>query len=153
MLPETTVVAQGYLPSGEQWVLHAGGIAEDFSTSLETIRPDGHRDQGGMAGPALYPDTPLNVYIGGADRGLRRVLVRADVRVTRIEIRLGDGDLVSLPPAATWPDPPLALFAALLPPTAHLASITALDAAGRELEKNDLTRHEAAWRRFTGGTQ
>ena len=81
------------------------------------------------------------------------MLVRADTRVTRIEIRLADGDLVSLAPAATWPDPPLALFAALLPPPAHLASITALDAAGRNLEENDLTPHEAAWRRFTGGTQ
>lgn len=48
-------VATGDLPSGEHWILRAGGSDADFRTFMETIHPDGQRDEGGMAGPPLWP--------------------------------------------------------------------------------------------------
>lgn len=47
-LPELATVAEGDLPGGQHWILQAGGTREDFYTFLETVHPDGHRDQGGM---------------------------------------------------------------------------------------------------------
>ena len=46
-IPDMTVVAEGDLPSGEHWILTAGGTAEDYYTFLETVHSDGHRDEGG----------------------------------------------------------------------------------------------------------
>jgi hypothetical protein len=77
-IPGLTIVAEGEEPGGERWCLKAGGSAEDYWTLMETVHPDGHRDEGGMGGPALYPGRLLNVYTGRADRGLLRVIVRAD---------------------------------------------------------------------------
>jgi hypothetical protein len=57
--PDLTVLAEGDLPTGQHWMLRAGGTTEDFYTFLETIHADGHRDSGGMGGPLLYPGTLL----------------------------------------------------------------------------------------------
>jgi hypothetical protein len=86
-LPELTTVAKGDLPSGQHWILQAGGTREDFYTFLETVHPDGHRDQGGMGGPQLYPGRLLNTY-SGHDRGPLRLIVRADPRVARLRLTL-----------------------------------------------------------------
>jgi hypothetical protein len=65
-VPGLTVVAEGETAHGERWYLKAGGSAHDYYTLLETIYPDGHRDEGGMGGPAIYPGNLLNVYTGRA---------------------------------------------------------------------------------------
>jgi hypothetical protein len=49
--PGLEVLAEGDLPTGEHWILRGGGTSGDFHTLLETIHPDGHRDEGGMGGP------------------------------------------------------------------------------------------------------
>ena len=101
--PDLVVLAEGDLPAGQHWILKAGGARGDFYTTLETIHPDGHRDEGGMGGPPLYPGTLLNTYTGGSGRGLLRLVVRADPRVARVRVQLAGGELLDLPPLATGP--------------------------------------------------
>jgi hypothetical protein len=146
--PDLAVLAEGDLSTGEHWILRAGGTSTDFYTFLETVHPDGHRDEGGMGGPPLYPGSLLNTYTGGSERGLRRVVVRADPRVAQVRVHLASGEPLELPPLATRPDAGVSLFAALLPQAAELVSVTAIGAHGQELEPQDLARDEAAWRRF-----
>ena len=124
---------------------------DGFYTFLETIHPDGHRDEGGMGGPPLYPDGLMNTYTGGADGGLRRVVVRADPRVARVRVNLTSGEQIELLPLATRPDVGVSFFATLFSQTAGLVSVTALDAGGEVLEPQDLSGHEAAWQRFLQG--
>jgi hypothetical protein len=145
---ELPVIAEGDLPSGEHWALRAGGTAADFGTFLETIYPDGRRDEGGMGGPPLWPGTIMNVYTGGTDTGPRRIAVRADPRVTRIRVELADGQHLDLAPVATLPGPGLTFFATLLPRTTALVSVSAIDASDQVLEPHELARHEQAWQRF-----
>ena len=47
-LPDLAVLAEGDLPTGQHWILRAGGTSADFYTLLETVHPDGHRDEGGI---------------------------------------------------------------------------------------------------------
>jgi hypothetical protein len=147
-LPDMAVLAEATLPTGERWILRAGGTSSDLYTFLETTYPDGHRDEGGMGGPALYAGSLMNTYTGGAERGLRRVLVRADPRVAVVRLNVGDGAPLDLPPVAARPELGLVFFAALLPPTTALVSVTAIGADGQALEPQDLSGHEAAWQRF-----
>lgn len=146
--PDMAVLAEGGLPTGQHWVLRAGGTSSDFYTFLETIHPDGHRDEGGMGGPPLYPGSLMNTYTGGSERGMRRVLVRADPHVARVRVQLGSGEQLGLPPVAARPDLGLVFFAALLPPSAVLVSVVAIDQNGQVLEPRDLSGHEARWQRF-----
>lgn len=147
-LPELATVAEGDLPSGQHWTLQAGGSRDDFYTFLETVHPDGHRDQGGFGGPLLYPGRLLNTYTGGDDRGLRRLVVRADPRVARLRLSLATGEQLELAAVATDTVLGVSFFAALLPRTAELVSLTPLDSDGRPLEPDDLTGHEQSWQRF-----
>jgi hypothetical protein len=80
-LPDLAELADGRLPTGECWILRAGGTRSDFYTFLLTIHPDGHRDEGGMGGPPLYSGSVMNTYTGGSERGMRRILVRAAPQV------------------------------------------------------------------------
>ena len=146
--PDLIVLAEGDLPAGQHWILKAGGARGDFYTTLETIHPDGHRDKGGMGGPPLYPGSLMNTYTGGSGQGLRRVVVRADPRVARVRVQLASGEQLDLPPLATRPDVGVSFFAALLPRTAELASVTAVGADGQILEPQGLSRHEESWQRF-----
>ena len=146
--PDMTVLAEGSLPTGQRWVLRAGGTSSDFYTFLETIHPDGHRDEGGMGGPPLYPGSLMNTYTGGSERGTRRVLVRADPHVARVRVHLGSGEKLDLPPVAARPDLALVFFATVLPPSAALVSVVAIDEDGQALEPQDLSRREAGWQRF-----
>ena len=147
-LPDLAVLAEGDLPTGEHWIVKAGGTDTEYYTFLETVHPDGHRDEGGMGDPPLHPGSLVNTYTGGSERGLRRVLVRADPRVARVRVLLADGEPLSLSPVAARADPALTFFAALLPPTVKLVSLTAVDASGQVVETQSLSFHEEAWQRF-----
>lgn len=147
-LPDMAVLAEGGLPTGQRWVLRAGGTSSEFYTFLETIHPDGHRDEGGMSGPPLYPGSLMNIYTGGSERGIRRVLVRADPHVAQVRVHLDSREQLDLPPVAAWPDLGLVFFASLLPPPAVLVSVVAIDENGQVLEPQDLARHEPGWQRF-----
>jgi hypothetical protein len=72
-----------------------------------------------MGGPPLYPGSLLNIYTGGSERGLRRVVVRADPCVARVRVHLASGAPLELPPLATRPDVGVSLFATLLPQAAE----------------------------------
>jgi hypothetical protein len=133
-MPELTVIALGTGPGGERWYLKGGGSAADCYTFLETVHPDGHRDEGGMGGPVRYPGQLLNVYTGQADRGPLRVIVRADPRVRRLRCRPPAGQWHDLLPVAADAELGVTYFAALLPGTASLDYLQALDADGRPLE-------------------
>jgi hypothetical protein len=132
-VPELATIAEGVLPGGQRWILRAGGSREDFYTFLETVHPDGHSDEGGMGGPLLYPGELLNTYTGCHDRGLLRVVVRADPRVARLRLTLATGERLDLAAVATDPGLAVSFFAALLPRTSDLVSLTPLDAAGQPL--------------------
>ncbi len=147
-LPDLAVLAEGDLPTGQHWILKAGGTRADFYTFLETIHPDGHRDEGGMGGPPLPAGGLMNTYTGGADRGLRRVVVRADPHVARVRVQLASGEQLDLALVATQADPGLSFFVTLLPPGADLVSVVPFGADGQPLEPQDLSGHEAAWQRF-----
>jgi hypothetical protein len=128
-----TVVAEGDLPTGEHWILKVGGTADYYETFLETVHPDGHRDQGGMGGPSLDPGQYLNMYTGGDDQGLRRVIVRADSRVRRLVMELDTGERSVLAPVATDSVAGLAFFVALLPWAVCPVRLEALDNKGNVL--------------------
>lgn len=146
--PDLVVLAEGDLPAGQHWILKGGGTRSDFYTFLETIHPDGHRDEGGMGGPPLYPGTLMNTYTGGSDRGLRRVVVRADPRVARVRVELASGEPLDLPPLASRADLGVSFFATLLPQTAVLVSVAGVGADGQVLEPQDLSKQEEGWQRF-----
>ena len=146
--PELAILAEGDLPEGQHWLLRAGGTHANFATFVETVYPDGRSDSGGMAGPPLYPGSLMNCYTGGTSQGLRRVLVRADPRVTRVRLQLANGEHLELMPLATVSDPELTFFAVLLPQDAGLVSLTALDVDGQEIQVDDLSHHEKHWRHF-----
>ena len=38
--PDMAVLAEGDLPTGEHWVLRAGGTSSNFYTFLQTVHPD-----------------------------------------------------------------------------------------------------------------
>lgn len=147
-LPDLVIVAEGDLATGEHWIVRAGGTSSSYYTCLETIHRDGHRDRGGMGGPALPPGSLVNTYTGGAAGGLRRVIARTDPRVAHVLVQLADGEQLRLSPVATGSDPDLSFFAALLPPTAYVVAVTPVDASGRVLEQQDLSFHEGARQRF-----
>jgi hypothetical protein len=146
--PDMDVLAEGTLPTGQRWVLKAGGTRSDFYTFLETVHLDGHHDEGGMGGQMLYEPSLMNTYTGGSDQGLRRVLVRADPRVARVRLQRGGDEPLDLLPVAARPDLGLVFFAALLPPDTVLVSVTAIGADGQALEPRSLSGHETAWRQF-----
>jgi hypothetical protein len=129
-MPEMRVIAEGDLPTGEHWVLRAGRTADNYYTFLETIHPDGHRDEGGMGGPELYPGQHLNSYTGGHDQGLRRVLVRSDSRVRRLLMELDTGEQRELLPVAAEPAAGLTFFVALLPWAVSPVRLEGLDGEG-----------------------
>jgi hypothetical protein len=132
--PELAAVAEGDLPTGEHWTVKAGGTAADYYTLLETVHPDGRRDEGGMGGPPLHPGRNLNSYTGGDDRGLRRILARTSPQVRWLRLELASGEVRELAPVGVDPVHGLNFFAALLPWTVSLTALTALDADGEVLE-------------------
>jgi hypothetical protein len=132
-LPELPVVARGETARGERWFLKAGGTAEDYYSMVETVHRDGHRDEGGMGGPALYPGHLLNVYTGRADQGPLRVVVRADPRVRRIRFQSARGERCEMPVSARDQAVGVNLFATLLPWTTGVTSMQGLDDGGQVL--------------------
>lgn len=135
-MPGMGPVAEGDLPTGEHWILRAGGDAEDYYSFLETIHPDGHRDEGGMGGPPLYPGQHLNTYTGGNDRGLRRVIVRADPTVQRLLMELDTGEHQELEPVGADQQFGVVFFAALLPWASCPVSLKGLDDQGHALTED-----------------
>ena len=132
-LSELPVVAEGQGTRGERWFLRAGGSPEDYSSMIETVHRDGHRDEGGMRGPALYPGQLLNTYTGRADQGPLRVVVRADPRVRRLRSRSERGEQCDILFCAHDPDVGVNLFAVLLPWTTGVTAMQGLDANGQML--------------------
>jgi uncharacterized membrane protein len=90
--------------------------------------------EGGMGGPPLYPGRSLNAYTGGDDQGLRRILVRADPHVRSLRMELASGEVRELQPVGSDPACGLTFFAALLPSTVSVTSLTGLDADGQTLD-------------------
>ena len=132
--PELANVAEGDLPTCEHWTVKAGGTTRHYYTFLETVHPDGHRDEGGMGGPPLYAGHNLNTYTGGDDRGLRRILARTSPEVRWLRLELASGEVRELAPVGADPSHGLNFFATLLPWTVSLTALTALDADWRVLE-------------------
>jgi len=131
-LPGLHVIAEGATPAGQRWYLRAGGAPEDYYTMLETVHPDGRRDEGGMGGPLLYPGRLVNDYVGMASDGPLRVIVRADRRVRQLVLHTARGERHILRPAADDAGLGITFFAGLLPWTA-IDQIQLLDRDGREL--------------------
>jgi hypothetical protein len=133
--PDLAVVAEGSLPTGEQWTVTAGGTSRDYYTFLKTVHPDGHSDEGGMGGPPLYPGSLLNTYTGVADRGLQRLLVRAGRSVQRLHLELSTGESRDLLPAGGDDAVGLTFFAALLPRTVTVTQLSGLGPGGQVVEE------------------
>ena len=72
----------------------------------------------------------MNTYTGGSRQGLRRVLARADPRVTRVRLQVASGQHLELAPVATLSDLDPTFFTVLLPQDVGLVSLTALDPDG-----------------------
>jgi hypothetical protein len=83
-MPDLPIVAEDENARGEHWYLNAAGSPADYYTMLETLHPDGRRDEGGMGGSPLYPGSRYNSYTGRADDGPLRVIVRTDPQVRRL---------------------------------------------------------------------
>jgi hypothetical protein len=133
--PDLVVVAQGELPTGERWVVTAGGTARDYYTFLKTVHPDGRSDEGGMGGPPLYPGSLLSTYTGMADQGLQRFLVRAGHGIQRLHLELSTGESRDLRPAGADGTVGLTFFAALLPRTVTVTQLSGLGPDGRVVEE------------------
>lgn len=134
-MPNLPIVAEGENARGEHWALKAGGSPTEYYTMLETRHPDGRRDEGGMGGAPLYPGSRYNSYVGRADDGPLRVIVRTDPRVRRLRlsIRTTKDETLDLLPLAEDPEVGLAFFAALLPQSAELLSIQGFGDDGEPL--------------------
>jgi hypothetical protein len=134
-MPDLPIVAEGENDHGEHWYLKAAGSPEDYYTMLETLHPDGHRDAGGMGGPPLYPGSRYNSYIGRADDGPLRVIIRTDpqVRRLRLGIRTIRAETLDLLPLAEDPEVGLVFFATLLPQPVELLSIQGFGDDGEPL--------------------
>lgn len=132
-MPELRTVAECEWPGAGSWYLKAGGSAADYWTLLETVHADGHRDEGGMGGPALYPGHLLNIYTGRSDRGFLRVIVRADRSVQRLRFRSEKGEQADFLCSEVDAAAGVNLFAALLRWKTGVASIQALGADGQVL--------------------
>lgn len=134
-MPDLPIVAEGESARGERWYLKAGCSPADYYTMLETLHPDGRRDEGGMGGAPLYPGSRYNSYAGRADNGPLRVIVRTDPRVRRLRlsIRTTKDETLDLLPLAEDPEVCLALFATLLPQPAELLSIQGFGDDGEPL--------------------
>jgi hypothetical protein len=130
-----TVVAEGHLPSGEHWILRAGGTEDNYETTLETVHPDGRRDAGGMGGPPLYGEH-VNVYTGKHDQGLQRVVVRSDLQVRRVLAELDTGGQIEVPSVGNDPAMGLVFYATLLPRSACPTLIKAFDGEGRVIAQS-----------------
>jgi hypothetical protein len=124
-MPDLPIVAEGENARGEHWYLKAAGSPADYYTMLDTLHPDGRRDEGGMGGAPLYPGSRYNSYSGRADDGPLRVIVRTDpqVRRLRLSIRTTRDETLDLLPLAEDPEVGLVFFATLLPQPAELLSI------------------------------
>lgn len=134
VMPELAVVAEGDAPGGQRWYLRAGGATGDYYTLMETVHPDGRRDEGGIGGPVLYPGRLLNVYTGRADRDLLRVIVRADRRVRQLRFESERGERCDmLLPTVDDTDLGVAFFACLLPRETGVAWVRGLDGDGHVL--------------------
>jgi len=134
-MPDLPIVAEGENARGERWYLKAGGSPADYYTMLETLHPDGRRDEGGMGGAPLYPGSRYNSYTGRADDGPLRVIVRTDPRVRRLRlsIRTTRDETLDLVPLAEDTEAGLAFFATLPPQPAELLSIQGFGADGEPL--------------------
>lgn len=135
-LPDLMVVAEGDAAGDGRWCLKAGGSAERYHTLIETAHLDGHRDEGGMGGPALYPGRLLNVYTGRADQGPLRVVVRADRRVRQLRFQSQMGERCDLLPVADDLAVGVMFFAVLLPWTIGLVSMHGLNADGQVISQD-----------------
>lgn len=129
-MPQLQVVAQGDGTRGEHWFLKTGGSPEDYYSMLETVHPDGRRDEGGMGGPALYPGRLLNLYTGRAGQGPLRVIVRASPQVQALRLQSGQGEQCEMLACAQDPAIGVNLFAVLLPWKGGISSMQGLDAGG-----------------------
>ena len=134
-MPDLPIVAEGENARSEHWYLKAGGSPVDYYTMLETLHPDGRRDEGGMGGASLYPWSRYNSYTGRADDGPLRVIVRTDPRVRRLRlsIRTTRDETLDLLPLAEDPEVGLVFFATLLPQPAELLSIQGFGDDGEPL--------------------
>jgi hypothetical protein len=130
-MPDLAIVAEGDAPAGELWYLRAGGSPDDYYTMLETVHPDGRRDEGGMGGPVLYPGQLLNVYTGRASPRLLRVIIRADPLVRLLRFQSEIGEWCEMPPVADDAALGVTFFAILLPWTTGITALQALDAGGQ----------------------
>ncbi len=137
-MPNLTLVAEGDLPTGEHWLLKVGGTADDYYTLVETVHVDGHRDEGGMGGPLLHSGQYLNIYTGGSDEGLRRLIVRSDSQVQRLRVELDTGERLELRPVATDSTTELTFFVALLPWAVCPLTVEGLDHDGHVLAASRL---------------
>jgi hypothetical protein len=133
--PELAMVAEGLLPTGERWIVKAGGTSREYYTMLETVHPDGHSDAGGMGGPPLYPGFLLNTYTGSADQGLQRLLVRTGRGIQRLRLELSTGESRDLLPAGADDTVGLTFFAALLPRSVTVTQLTGLGPGGQIVEE------------------
>ena len=134
-MPDLPIVAEGENARGEHWYLKAAGSPADYYTMLDTLHPDGRRDEGGMGGAPLYPGSRYNSYSGRADDGPLRVIVRTDpqVRRLRLSIRTTRDETLDLLPLAEDPEVGLVFFATLLPQPAELLSIQGFGDDGEPL--------------------
>ena len=134
-MPDLPIIAEGENARGEHWYLKAAGSPGDYYTMLETLHPDGRRDEGGMGGAPLYPGSRYNSYTGRADDGPLRVIIRTDpqVRRLRLSIRTTRDETVDLLPLAEDPEVGLVFFATLLPQPAELLSIQGFGDNGEPL--------------------
>ena len=134
-MPDLPVVAEGEGTRGEHWYLKAGGSSDDYYTMLKTVHPDGHWDEGGMGGSALYAGSLFNVYTGRADDGPLRVIVRTDPRVRRLRFHSANRAWCELLPCGEDPAVGVTFFAVLLPWTTAAVSMQGFDADGQELSE------------------
>ena len=104
-----------------------------------------------MGGPLLYPGDLMNTYTGGADGGFA-----ASWSGLTPEWHASACNWAAVNGSNCRPWPPGQTSGCRSSPpcsrrSAGLVSVTGLDAGGEVLEPQDLSGHEAAWRRFLRG--
>lgn len=126
------VLASGTFAGGFSWRLRGSGDAGELTTLLDITTADGAQvGGGGLGGPALYPNDPVNVSVHRSDSGPTYLVGRAahDVRKLRLTLESGEETFV-LPVAQSAT---LTFFAAIMP--APVLTIAGLDADGRAMSE------------------
>jgi hypothetical protein len=137
-MQDDEVVAQGVLPSGEDWQLTVNVRPDNVMTMLDVTRRGATVFGGGMGGPALAENETLNLY-WGREGDFLGVVVRTSESVARLTLTVGSAEPTQLQlyPIPRCPGVNVAAFGLTVDSMEEI-SLSARDEYGHMMETHSL---------------